>query len=495
MPADPAAPAAPGARSGSRWSGRDLARQLAPALGLGVLARLLSEIPAGATMLVGIDLVAAGAFLAGIFSGWFGAVAFWAGEAGLHFAFHGPTARLELLLPELVLGCAGFAAFRWTPRVDRRLPDLRSYLTLLAGAVLAAAPASILTVALYFPAFTWSASAVWFAAIVASIALVAPVLLLLCPRGSLEVARAAAERGGARARPPARRARGWIVRQLLGSPVPAPRADGGAVASAIAVVLAAVLAIHLSVYSAGPGSPFTQWLLLLFSLPILFASYRGGLRGGLLAAAAVGVSLLVSGRATAADLDWHFSTVELQGGVLLFSLFGAFAGATRDRERNLTRQLERSNRSLRQDLERVLAALRSAMEAKDQYTEGHLRRVCEFAVEVGRRLKLRPHELELLEIASLLHDVGKIGIADSVLRKPGPLDERERQLMQRHPAIGARILENVDGLNEAADMVRHHQERFDGRITGEFPGYPTASPGARFRSARGSSPWSTHSTR
>ncbi|MEZ5313972.1 MAG: HD domain-containing protein [Thermoanaerobaculia bacterium] len=128
----------------------------------------------------------------------------------------------------------------------------------------------------------------------------------------------------------------------------------------------------------------------------------------------------------------------------------------------------------------MLSALRSAMEAKDQYTEGHLRRVCDFAVAVGRRMNLSEHDLERLEIASLLHDVGKIGIADSILRKPGPLDSRERQLMQRHPEIGAaRILENVKGLEDAATMVRHHQERFDGRLEGDFPGYPLGLSGDR----------------
>jgi hypothetical protein len=473
-PAVASAPAAPG-RSAPPTGWREPALRLSVVFALGSFARLLCEIPTNASILVGIDIIAAGAFLAGLFAGWFGAAAFWAGEALVHLVLHGPTARFEYVVPLSILGCGAFAAFLRVPRVHRRLPDLRSYLTFAVAALVAAAPASMLTVALFFPRFSWSAVAVWYSAVVASIVLVVPAFLILCPRSiwrwraplpkedALERQRTSGE-----APRSSDSSSGWRLR-------PGRTMDRPIVV--VGVVLAAIFAIHLSVVALGTSSPFTQWLLLLYSLPIFYAAYRAGLRGGLLASAAVGLSLLVSGRTAPGDLDWHFSTVELQAGLILFSLFGAVAGATRDRERNLARQLERSNRSLRQDLERVLAALRSAMEAKDQYTEGHLRRVCEFAVEVGRRLKLTPSELELLEIAALLHDVGKIGIADSVLRKPGPLDERERELMQRHPAIGARILENVEGLKEAAEMVRHHQERYDGRTSGSFPGYPLGLAG------------------
>jgi HD-GYP domain-containing protein (c-di-GMP phosphodiesterase class II) len=72
----------------------------------------------------------------------------------------------------------------------------------------------------------------------------------------------------------------------------------------------------------------------------------------------------------------------------------------------------------------------------------------------------------------LLHDVGKIGIPETILHKPGGLDPEEFQRMRDHPEIGARILEDVEGLAEVAPLVRYHQERWDGVIGGDFPGYP-----------------------
>jgi HD-GYP domain-containing protein (c-di-GMP phosphodiesterase class II) len=452
---------------------RDLLARAAIGAAAGVAARLLAELSRSGAALLGLDLYGAGAFLAGVVFGWAGVVGFWAGDALLYVLIHASSARVELLLPAFLLGVGGFLAFRQTPRVDRRIPGLKSYLTLFGGAIAASLPASILVVHEYFPAFSWSAVFVWQAATVASVVLLAPPVLLLCPRRLWKLREPIARENGRRSA--AARSSGAGFGSDSSAEVALQRPARKIVD--VALVIASVASIHLTVLAAGPGGAFNHWLFLLYSVPLLFAVTRGGFKGGLLAGAAVGLSLLLPAGNWTDAREAHLSTVERQGGLLLFSLFGALAGATHDRERNLTRQLERSNRTLRRDLERVLAALRSAMEAKDQYTEGHLRRVSRFALEVGRRLKLQPGELELLEVASLLHDVGKIGIADSVLRKPGPLDPRERELMQRHPSIGARILENVDGLKEAADMVRHHQERFDGVTSGDFPGYPDGLAG------------------
>ncbi|HEV2847114.1 MAG TPA: HD-GYP domain-containing protein, partial [Thermoanaerobaculia bacterium] len=115
--------------------------------------------------------------------------------------------------------------------------------------------------------------------------------------------------------------------------------------------------------------------------------------------------------------------------------------------------------------------------AKDAYTGGHLRRVGEYAVAVGEKLGLRGRELETLHYASLLHDVGKLGVPESVLRKEGPLDAAEVEQMRRHPEIGARMLERLDLLNGAAPLVLHHQERFDGELDGQHPGYPRGLAG------------------
>ena len=119
----------------------------------------------------------------------------------------------------------------------------------------------------------------------------------------------------------------------------------------------------------------------------------------------------------------------------------------------------------------------------------------EYAVAVGEKLGLRGRELETLHYASLLHDVGKLGVPESVLRKEGPLDAQETGLMRQHPEIGARMLERLELLRGAAPLVLHHQERYDGELRRPASGLSRrGSRESRSPSARASSPWWTPST-
>ena len=118
-----------------------------------------------------------------------------------------------------------------------------------------------------------------------------------------------------------------------------------------------------------------------------------------------------------------------------------------------------------------VGAMLAALEAKDDYSGRHCSAVLELATAVGGRLGLDDEELRELGHVALLHDVGKIGIPDSILRKPGRLDTGERELMQRHPEIGERMLERVPALSHLAPAVRAEHERYDGR------GYPDGIPG------------------
>ncbi|HEX6989213.1 MAG TPA: HD-GYP domain-containing protein [Bacillota bacterium] len=114
----------------------------------------------------------------------------------------------------------------------------------------------------------------------------------------------------------------------------------------------------------------------------------------------------------------------------------------------------------------TIRSLAAALEARDPYTFGHAERVARMAVEVGRQLRLPQADLESLEVAALLHDVGKIGIADGILRKTERYTARDFREMMKHPIIGARIVANVKSLDRLASWVRHHHERMDGQ------GYP-----------------------
>jgi HD-GYP domain-containing protein (c-di-GMP phosphodiesterase class II) len=119
-----------------------------------------------------------------------------------------------------------------------------------------------------------------------------------------------------------------------------------------------------------------------------------------------------------------------------------------------------------------VAALASALESKDTGTRAHSQRVQEYAVELGRFLAPDLVEQESAAYGFLLHDVGKIGIPDSVLQKPGPLTEDERRLMQTHTVLGEQMLGGVAFLKgQGLLVVRSHHERWDGE------GYPDGKGG------------------
>jgi putative two-component system response regulator len=133
--------------------------------------------------------------------------------------------------------------------------------------------------------------------------------------------------------------------------------------------------------------------------------------------------------------------------------------------------LERATRSREELRERLLAptlasALANAIEARDSYLHGHCERLAALAVRIAELYGLSPDEVETIRLGAILHDVGKIGIPDRVLLKPGPLDDEERLIIETHPEIGDKLLEPLDLLAAARPIVRHHHERWDGA------GYP-----------------------
>lgn len=110
----------------------------------------------------------------------------------------------------------------------------------------------------------------------------------------------------------------------------------------------------------------------------------------------------------------------------------------------------------------TIGALTSALEARDSYTEAHAGRIRELSVSLATALKVSNETRYAVHLGSLLHDVGKIGIPDTILRKPGPLADEEWSIMRQHPLIGERMLRNVDFLAPALPVVRHHHEAWDG---------------------------------
>jgi diguanylate cyclase (GGDEF)-like protein len=110
----------------------------------------------------------------------------------------------------------------------------------------------------------------------------------------------------------------------------------------------------------------------------------------------------------------------------------------------------------------VIAALASALEERDRYTGEHSESVVDLTARVGDALAIGADEIEQIRTAALLHDIGKVGVPDEILHKPGKLDEREWEIMRQHPVIGERILRAIPGFGAVARMVRHEHERWDG---------------------------------
>jgi HD-GYP domain-containing protein (c-di-GMP phosphodiesterase class II) len=136
-----------------------------------------------------------------------------------------------------------------------------------------------------------------------------------------------------------------------------------------------------------------------------------------------------------------------------------------------------TERALRAKAEAALdagvAVLARAVDIRDDYTGQHSAEVGKLARRVGERLGMEEGEAELLEFAARLHDVGKLGVPDAILQKPGPLEEDEWAIMRRHPEWGADMVSSVPGLESLADLVRSHHERWDGG------GYPAGLAGER----------------
>jgi putative two-component system response regulator len=138
----------------------------------------------------------------------------------------------------------------------------------------------------------------------------------------------------------------------------------------------------------------------------------------------------------------------------------------RDYQQHLKQKVEEQAKKIRNAFFSAITALAYALEAKDRYTSGHSQRVSEISVAIARELGLLQEDVSKIELAGRVHDVGKIGVRESVLNKPGQLTDAEFQHIKCHPEAGERILAPIVEDREVLQIVRHHHERYDGA------GYP-----------------------
>jgi MFS family permease len=462
----------------AKWLGRGRGARLAFSLAAGLLGELLTGWSGGLLF----PLTPAVSLTSGLLFGGWGIAGAAVGQlAAVFILSRDLLGSLTFALAFSLTGLAGWVVFRWVPKLGRGLPNLRSFLATLAAAFAGGAAGALLTLSgglLPSGQTAWTWIWTWVTGELVSVALLAPPILL------------AFDRWGRRSMVPFPQeflvTDGRLERSIPGSgeetlvlsaPEPVPVTSRRDLLMGTAMVVAAAALSLALVWKLPQGS---GWATILYLLPILWAALHHGERGGILAASGSGVCHLLGLAGIAVLLGAAEMGNQVWAGradLLILSIAGALVGWSRDREVRLRDELIESNRLLRRDLVRLSDALIQAVEAKDAYTGGHLRRVSEYAVAVGEKLGLRGRDLETLHYAGLLHDVGKLGVPESVLRKEGPLDSTETELMRRHPEIGARMLEKLELLSGAAPLVLHHQERFDGNLDGQHPGYPRGLAG------------------
>lgn len=160
-------------------------------------------------------------------------------------------------------------------------------------------------------------------------------------------------------------------------------------------------------------------------------------------------------------------------GVVLVLVGYLWVQELRDRERLLAinRALIKAQKQLEQAELATITTLVLTEEAKDPYVRGHSKRVTRCAVEMASELGLAESERKIIERAGILHDIGKVGISDAILHKPGKLNDEEWAIIKKHPQRGSEILEPLQFLREEKDMICHHHERLDGK------GYPDGLKG------------------
>lgn len=139
--------------------------------------------------------------------------------------------------------------------------------------------------------------------------------------------------------------------------------------------------------------------------------------------------------------------------------------------KRINEELTETNEKLEQAYLDMVETLRFTVEAKDSYTRGHSDRVSEYSVLIGQKVGLPEDQIKTLRVGGLFHDIGKIGIPDSILLKPGKLTDDEYSEIKNHPSIGAHILGSATIFKDIIPIVKHHHEKFDGR------GYPSGLKG------------------
>ena len=232
-----------------------------------------------------------------------------------------------------------------------------------------------------------------------------------------------------------------------------------------------LVATMITYVTGGYTSPFS----VLFFLVITVSALRFGVVGSVLCAVVVALLYITAGAVAPLQEGTYLATVSFDRVVILQRLFlfvvVAVLGSVMARALSSHRELVTRRDVEAKLMTEVNMALANAIEAKDSYTRGHSERLAKLAGACAERMSLSRDEVGAVRLGAILHDVGKIGIPDRILRQSMSLTEDEMAWMRRHPQIGADIIGPVEGLHHVSPLIRHHHEKWDGT------GYPNGLKG------------------
>ncbi len=175
-----------------------------------------------------------------------------------------------------------------------------------------------------------------------------------------------------------------------------------------------------------------------------------------------------------------YPNVSIISGEILLSLALGLMGYLLVREVKDNRKLQLLNKNLaniyakleRAEIDTITVLIRTE-EAKDPYVRGHSKRVAKYSLAIAKDMKLARREQRVIERAAILHDLGKLGVMDEILKKPGKLDDEEQKIMRKHPRDGVEILKPLDFLSREKDIILYHHEWYNGE------GYPDGLQGEK----------------
>jgi putative nucleotidyltransferase with HDIG domain len=241
--------------------------------------------------------------------------------------------------------------------------------------------------------------------------------------------------------------------------------------TALVLAWTAISIAHFAVGAGTHGLHVIHIVLAGLYLPVIIAAIIWfGIAGAFVSATAV--TALYIAYVLVVWPNQPMENANQYGMVTVYWVVAITTGAlVRLREAERQRHLAAERAADRRSIIEAIAALSNALRARDEYTREHSEHVAALAVGIGRELGFSADRIELTRLAALVHDIGKIGVRDDVLLKPGELSEDERNSVQRHPTVAADILRTIHGAQDIADIVIAHHECPDGS------GYPSGLKG------------------